>query len=69
MGLMLTKDGVKILNFKCQFGDPQCQVSDRHTENLNVLPSLTLTVTSHVLGNLHNIFGFLSSFPSTPRSE
>uniref|UniRef100_A0A8B9CEF2 ATP-grasp domain-containing protein n=1 Tax=Anser brachyrhynchus TaxID=132585 RepID=A0A8B9CEF2_9AVES len=25
-GLMLTKDGVKILNFKCQFGDPQCQV-------------------------------------------
>ncbi|POI30989.1 hypothetical protein CIB84_005260, partial [Bambusicola thoracicus] len=26
MGLMLTKDGVKILNFKCQFGDPQCQV-------------------------------------------
>ncbi|XP_069727749.1 trifunctional purine biosynthetic protein adenosine-3-like isoform X3 [Phaenicophaeus curvirostris] len=24
--LMLTKDGVKILNFKCQFGDPQCQV-------------------------------------------
>ncbi|NWI01728.1 PUR2 protein, partial [Tichodroma muraria] len=25
-GLMLTKEGVKILNFKCQFGDPQCQV-------------------------------------------
>ncbi|XP_030327649.1 trifunctional purine biosynthetic protein adenosine-3-like [Strigops habroptila] len=25
-GLMLTKDGLKILNFKCQFGDPQCQV-------------------------------------------
>ncbi|KFO86881.1 Trifunctional purine biosynthetic protein adenosine-3, partial [Buceros rhinoceros silvestris] len=25
-GLMLTRDGVKILNFKCQFGDPQCQV-------------------------------------------
>ncbi|XP_074670362.1 trifunctional purine biosynthetic protein adenosine-3-like isoform X2 [Strix aluco] len=25
-GLMLTKDGVKILNLKCQFGDPQCQV-------------------------------------------
>uniref|UniRef100_U3JI50 phosphoribosylformylglycinamidine cyclo-ligase n=1 Tax=Ficedula albicollis TaxID=59894 RepID=U3JI50_FICAL len=24
-GLMLTKEGVKILNFKCQFGDPQCQ--------------------------------------------
>ncbi|NXI18975.1 PUR2 protein, partial [Irena cyanogastra] len=24
--LMLTKEGVKILNFKCQFGDPQCQV-------------------------------------------
>ncbi|XP_071425191.1 trifunctional purine biosynthetic protein adenosine-3-like [Pithys albifrons albifrons] len=23
--LMLTKEGVKILNFKCQFGDPQCQ--------------------------------------------
>jgi len=27
---MLTKDGVKILNFKCQFGDPQCQVSERY---------------------------------------
>ncbi|NWR02428.1 PUR2 protein, partial [Paradoxornis webbianus] len=25
-GLMLTKEGVKILNFKCHFGDPQCQV-------------------------------------------
>ncbi|NXA12012.1 PUR2 protein, partial [Sapayoa aenigma] len=25
-GLMLTKEGLKILNFKCQFGDPQCQV-------------------------------------------
>ncbi|XP_032535955.1 trifunctional purine biosynthetic protein adenosine-3-like isoform X4 [Chiroxiphia lanceolata] len=25
--LMLTKEGVKILNFKCQFGDPQCQVT------------------------------------------
>ncbi|RLV85316.1 hypothetical protein DV515_00016088 [Chloebia gouldiae] len=25
-GLMLTKEGVKVLNFKCQFGDPQCQV-------------------------------------------
>ncbi|NXO26452.1 PUR2 protein, partial [Cisticola juncidis] len=25
-GLMLTEEGVKILNFKCQFGDPQCQV-------------------------------------------
>ncbi|NXC32778.1 PUR2 protein, partial [Campylorhamphus procurvoides] len=24
--LMLTKEGVKVLNFKCQFGDPQCQV-------------------------------------------
>ncbi|NWR95121.1 PUR2 protein, partial [Furnarius figulus] len=23
--LMLTKEGVKVLNFKCQFGDPQCQ--------------------------------------------
>ncbi|NXH85243.1 PUR2 protein, partial [Edolisoma coerulescens] len=31
-GLMLTKEGVKILNFKCQFGDPQCQV---------ILPLLT----------------------------
>lgn len=29
-GLMLTKEGVKILNFKCQFGDPQCQVSGTH---------------------------------------
>ncbi|CAM5076595.1 unnamed protein product [Natator depressus] len=25
-GLMRTKDDVKILNFKCHFGDPQCQV-------------------------------------------
>uniref|UniRef100_A0A8C3R9U2 ATP-grasp domain-containing protein n=1 Tax=Cyanoderma ruficeps TaxID=181631 RepID=A0A8C3R9U2_9PASS len=25
-GLMLTKEGMKVLNFKCQFGDPQCQV-------------------------------------------
>ncbi|XP_077637840.1 trifunctional purine biosynthetic protein adenosine-3 [Lonchura striata] len=25
-GLILTKEGVKVLNFKCQFGDPQCQV-------------------------------------------
>ncbi|NWV34429.1 PUR2 protein, partial [Grantiella picta] len=25
-GLMLTQEGVKVLNFKCQFGDPQCQV-------------------------------------------
>ncbi|NXK94266.1 PUR2 protein, partial [Formicarius rufipectus] len=24
--LMLTKEGLKVLNFKCQFGDPQCQV-------------------------------------------
>ncbi|XP_066477392.1 trifunctional purine biosynthetic protein adenosine-3-like [Tiliqua scincoides] len=24
--LMLTKDGVKVISFKCHFGDPQCQV-------------------------------------------
>jgi phosphoribosylamine--glycine ligase len=43
-GLMLTKEGPKVIEFNCRFGDPECQVLMRRLED-DLLPMLEAAAT------------------------
>ncbi|QOR34773.1 phosphoribosylamine--glycine ligase [Clostridium sp. 'deep sea'] len=50
-GLMLTKDGVKVIEFNCRFGDPEAQV---------VIPRLKTDIVEIMLASLNNELGSIN---------
>lgn len=63
IGLMMTPDGPKVVEFNCRFGDPECQVLMMQTE-ADIVPALLASATG---GMSQRDFDQLICLPDTPR--